>query len=196
LNPRHEHQKLLGASVPPYGVDVLFDPCLPSSGWLLAGLHHPLLHVLHPDRRLTGVLLFFHLLRPSKLLMFAFVGATVIGWYKLLLRPLMLWSMRPRGLILIPWCLVRCLMPWSLMLNRRSSAIMSLSGHFFLGLLCFQEGALRANMPTETTVMANGRSSDGMRLLSAWTITVDLFLLFIFNSGRRLWDCRFHKHSL
>jgi hypothetical protein len=87
-------------------------------------------------------------------------------------------------------------MPWSLMLNRRSSAIMSLSGHFFLGLLCFQEGALRANMPTETTVMANGRSSDGMRLLSAWTITVDLFLLFIFNSGRRLWDCRFHKHSL
>jgi hypothetical protein len=62
--------------------------------------------------------------------------------------------------------------------------------------LCFQEGALRANTPTETTVMANGRSSDGMRLLSAWTITVDLFLLFIFNSGRRLWDCRFHKHSL
>jgi hypothetical protein len=89
-------------------------------------------------------------------------------------------------------------MPWSLMLSRRSSAIMSLSGHFFLGfgLLCFQEGALRANMPTETTVMENGRSSNGMRLLNAWNIIVDLFLLFIFNSGRRLWDCRFHKHSL
>jgi hypothetical protein len=41
-------------------------------------------------------------------------------------------------------------MPWSLMLGRRSSAIMSLSGHFFLGfgLLCFKEGALRTNMPT------------------------------------------------
>jgi hypothetical protein len=36
------------------------------------------------------------------------------------------------------------------MLGRRSSAIMSLSGHFFLGfgLLCFQEGALRTNMPS------------------------------------------------
>jgi hypothetical protein len=143
-------------------------------------------------------LLFFHLLRPSKLLGFALVGATVIGWYKPLLRPLMLRSMRPRGLILIPWCLVRCLMPWSPMLSRISSAIMSLSRHFFLsfGLLCFQEGALRANMPTEIAVMANGRSSDGMRLLNAWNIIVDLFLLFIFNSWRRLWDCRFHKHSL
>jgi hypothetical protein len=146
-------------------------------------------------------LLFFHLLRPSKLLGFALVGATMIGWYKLLLRPLMLRSIRPWGLILIPWCLVRCLMPWSPMLSRRSSAIMSLSGHFFLsfGLLYFQETtvmALRANMPTETAVMANGRSSDGMRLLNAWNIIVDLFLLFIFNSGRRLWDCRFHKHSL
>jgi hypothetical protein len=112
----------------------------------------------------------------------------MIGWYKLLLRPLMLRSIRPWGLILIPWCLVRCLMPWSPMLSRRSSAIMSLSGHFFLsfGLLYFQETtvmALRANMPTETTVMANGRSSDGMRLLNAWNIIVDLFLLFIFNSG-------------
>jgi hypothetical protein len=55
------------------------------------------------------------------------------------------------------------------MLSRRSSAIMSLSGRFFLGfgLLSFQEGALRPNMPTETAVMANRRSSDGMRLLSA-----------------------------
>jgi hypothetical protein len=181
-------------------VTVLLDPSLPSSGWLLAGLHHPLHHVLHPDRRLTGVLLFFHLLRPSKLLGFALVSATVIGWYK---PPLMLRSMRPRGWILMPWslspwCLVRLLMPWSLMLDYRSSAIMSLSRHFFLGfgLLCFQKGALRVNMPTETAVMANGRSSDGMRLLSAWNIIVDLFLLFIFNSGRRLWDCRFHKHSL
>jgi hypothetical protein len=97
---------LLGASVPPHGVTVLLDPSLPSSGWLLAGLHHPLHHVLHPDRRLIGVLLFFHLLRPSKLLGFALVGAIMIGWYKPLLRPLMLRSMRPRGLILMPWCLV------------------------------------------------------------------------------------------
>jgi hypothetical protein len=89
-------------------------------------------------------------------------------------------------------------MPWSLMLSCRSSAIMNLSGHFFLdsGLLCFQEGALRPNMPTKTTVMANRRSSDGMRLMSACNIIIDLFLLFIFNSGRKLWDCRFHKHSL
>jgi len=89
-------------------------------------------------------------------------------------------------------------MPWSLMLDCRSSAIMSLSGHFFLGfgLLYFQEGALRTNMPTETAVMANWVSSDGMRLLSAWNIIVDFVLPFIFNSGRRLWDCRFHKHSL
>jgi hypothetical protein len=116
----------------------------------------------------------------SKLLGFAFVGATVIDWYKLLLRLLMLRSMRPRGLILIPWFLVRCLMPWSPMLSRRSSAIMSLSGNFFLGfgLLCFQERALRANMPTKTAVMANGRYSDGMRLLNACNIIVDLFLLF------------------
>jgi hypothetical protein len=79
-------------------------------------------------------------------------------------------------------------MPGSPMLSRRFSAIMSLFGHFLLGfgLLCFQERALRANMPTETVVMANGRSSDGMRLLNAWNIIVDLFLLFIFNSGRRL----------
>jgi hypothetical protein len=34
--------------------------------------------------------------------------------------------------------------------------------------------------------MENGRSSDGMRLLNAWNIIVDLFLIFIFNSGRRL----------
>jgi hypothetical protein len=166
---------------------------MPSIGWLLAGLHHPLHHVLHPDGRLVGVLLFFLLLRPSKVLGFALVSATVIGWYKPLLRPLMLRSMRPRGLILMPWCLspwclVRRLMPWSLMLDYRSSAIMSLSGHVFLGfgLLCFQEGALRANMPTETAVMVNGRSFDGMRLLNAWNIIVGLFLLFIFNSGRRL----------
>jgi hypothetical protein len=74
------------------------------------------------------------------------------------------------------------------MLSRRSSAIMSLSGSFFLGFghLSFQEGALRPNMPTKTAV----------RLLSAWNIIIDLFLLFIFNSGRKLWDCRFHKYSL
>jgi hypothetical protein len=89
-------------------------------------------------------------------------------------------------------------MPWSPMLSRRSSAIMSLSGHLLLGfgLLCFQERALRANMPTEIAVMENGRSFDGMSLLNAWNIIVDIFLLFIFNSGRRLWDCRFSEHSL
>jgi hypothetical protein len=84
------------------------------------------------------------------------------------------------------------------MLSHRSSTIISLSGRFFLGigLLSFQEGALRLNMPTETAVMANRRSSDGMKLLSAWNIIIDLFLLFIFNSRRKLWDCRFHKCSL
>jgi hypothetical protein len=75
---------------------------------------------------------------------------------------------------------------------------MSLFGRFFLGfgLLSFQEGALRPNMPTETAVMANRRSFDGMRLLSVWNIIIDLFLLFIFNSVRKLWDCRLHKYSL
>jgi hypothetical protein len=89
-------------------------------------------------------------------------------------------------------------MPMSLMLSHRSSAIMSLFGRFFLGfgLLSFQEGALRPNMPTETAVMVNMRSSDGMRLLSAWNIIIDLFLLFIFNNGRKLWDCRLHKYNL
>jgi hypothetical protein len=75
---------------------------------------------------------------------------------------------------------------------------MSLFWRFYLGfgLLSFQEGALRPNMPTETAVMTNRRSSDGMRLLSAWNIIIDLFLQFIFNSWRKLWDCRFHKYSL
>jgi len=55
------------------------------------------------------------------------------------------------------------------MLSHRSSAIMSLIGRFLFGfgLLCFQEGALRPNMTTETAVMANRRSFDGMRMLSA-----------------------------
>jgi len=44
--------------------------------------------------------------------------------------------------------------------------------------------------------MAYGRSSDGMRLLSAWTIIIDLVLPFIFNSRRRLKDYRFHKYRL
>jgi hypothetical protein len=89
--------------------------------------------------------------------------------------------------------MLRCLM-----LSRRSSAIMSLSWLIYLGfgLLSFQEGALRPNMPTETAVMANMRSSDGMRLLSAWNIIINLFLLFIFNNWRKLWDCRGHKYSL
>jgi len=84
------------------------------------------------------------------------------------------------------------------MLSRRSSAIMSLFGRFFLGfgLLSFQEGALRPNMPIENAVMANRRSSDGMRLLSAWNIIINLFLSFIFNNERKIWDCRLHKYSL
>jgi hypothetical protein len=55
------------------------------------------------------------------------------------------------------------------MLGQRSSAMISLSGHFFLGLclLCFKERALGLDMPTQTAVMAYRRSSDGMRLLSA-----------------------------
>jgi hypothetical protein len=44
--------------------------------------------------------------------------------------------------------------------------------------------------------MAYRRSYDGMKLLNAWNIIVDLVLPFIFKSGRRLWDCRFHKQSL
>jgi len=53
---------------------------------LLAGLHHPLHHTLYPDRWLTEVLLFFHLLRPHKLLGFFLGVATVIGRYKWLLK--------------------------------------------------------------------------------------------------------------
>jgi hypothetical protein len=148
------------------------------------------------------ILIFFHLLTPSKLLGFVLGVATVIGWYKSLLRLLMLrcmvsLCMRPRSLI--SWCLIiGSLIPWSLELGRRSSAMISLLGHIFLGLgfLSLQEGALRTNMPTYTTVMAYGRSSNEMRLLSAWNIIVDLVLPFIFNNGRRLWDCRFHKYSL
>jgi len=76
--------------------------------------------------------------------------------------------------------------------------MISLSGHFFLGLrlLCFKEGALRSDMPTQAAVMAYRRSSDGMRLLSAWNIIINLVLPFIFSNGGRLWDCRFHKYSL
>jgi hypothetical protein len=154
---------------------------------------------LHPNRRLTGVLL----LRASQLPRFALVSATLIGWYKPLLRPLTLRSMKPRGFELMswclsPWCLIGYLMPRSLMLSCRYSAMLSLSRHFFLGFgfLCFQEGAMRPYMPTETVVMANRGSSDGMRLLSAWNIIIDLFLLFIFNNWRELWDYRRHKHSL
>jgi len=134
---------LLGASIPPYGVTDLLDPSLPSCGWLLARLYHPLHHALYPDRWFIVILLFFHLLRPSKLLGFVLGGATVIGWYKSLLRPLMLrclvsWCMGPKSLI--SWCLmVRSLIPWSLKLGRRSSTMISLSRYFFLGLgfLCF-----------------------------------------------------------
>jgi len=64
---------LLGAYVPPHGVTVVLDPSMPSCVWLLARLHlltHPFHHALHLDRWLTEVLIFFHLLRPSKLLGF------------------------------------------------------------------------------------------------------------------------------
>jgi len=44
--------------------------------------------------------------------------------------------------------------------------------------------------------MGYGRFSDGMRLLSAWNIIIDLVFPFIFSSARRLWDCRFYKYSL
>jgi hypothetical protein len=98
------------------------------------------------------ILIFFHFLRPSKLLGFVLGVATKIGWYKSLLRPLrplmlrclVSWCMRPRSLI------IGSLISWSLELGRRSSAMISLSGHFFLGFgfLSLQEGALRTNMPT------------------------------------------------
>jgi hypothetical protein len=67
------------------------------------------------------------------------------------------------------------------MLNCRYNAILSLSRHFFLdfGLLCFQEGALKPYMPTETAVMANRRSSDGMRLLSDENVKCRIFPLNI-----------------
>jgi hypothetical protein len=45
-------------------------------------------------------------------------------------------------------------------------------------------------------MMAYRRSSDGIRLLTAWNIIINLVLPFIFSSGRRLWDCRFHKNSI
>ncbi|XP_062176085.1 uncharacterized protein LOC133881146 [Alnus glutinosa] len=41
--------------------------------------------------------------------------------------------------------------------------------------------------------MAYGGSSDGIRLLCAWNIIIELVLLFIFSSGSRLWDCRFFR---
>jgi hypothetical protein len=84
------------------------------------------------------------------------------------------------------------------MLGQRSIAMISLSGHFFLGLrlLCFKKGALGSDMPTQTAVTAYKRSSDGMSLLSAWNIIINLVLPFIFSNGGRLWDCRFDKYSL
>jgi hypothetical protein len=43
--------------------------------------------------------------------------------------------------------------------------------------------------------MAYRRSSDGMGLLSARNISIKLALPFIFNRGRRIWDCRLNKNS-
>jgi hypothetical protein len=54
-------------------VILLLDPNLPSSGWLLAGLHlliHPLHHALHPISWLAVVLIIFHLQRPFRVLGF------------------------------------------------------------------------------------------------------------------------------
>jgi hypothetical protein len=146
-------------SIPPHGVNVilLLGLSMPSSAWLLAGLHlltHPLHHALHPNRWLYVVLFIFHLLRPFRVFEFDLGFATMIGRYKSLLRSLMLrclvsWCMRPRSMI--SWCLmIRSLITWSLILGQRSSAMISLSGHFFLGLrlLCFKKGALRSDMPT------------------------------------------------
>jgi len=162
-------------------------------------------------KQLTVVLILFHFLRPFRVLAFDLGFATMIGRYKSLLRSQLLRClvprcMRPRGLILrnlMPWCLppgslVRCLIPWSLMLGQKSSAMISLYRHFFLGLrlLCFKEGALGSNMPTQTTLVAYRRSFDGMRLLSAWNIIINLVLPFIFSNGGRFWDCRFDKCSL
>jgi hypothetical protein len=77
----------------------------------------------------------------------------VIGWYKPLLRPLVprcmvSWCMRPK--ILISRCLIiRSLIPWSLKLGRRSSAIICLSDFFpDLGFLSLEKGALRTYMLT------------------------------------------------
>jgi hypothetical protein len=169
-------------------------------------LAHPLHHVLHPNKWLFVVLIIFHLLRPFQVLGFDLGFANVIGRYKSLLRSLMLRCLVPRCMrtrSLMPWCLspwsfVRCLISWSLMLGQRSNAMISWSGYFFLDLrfLCFKEGALGLDMPTQTVVVAYRRSSDGMRLLSAWYIIINLVLPFIFSNGGRLWDCRFDKYSL
>jgi hypothetical protein len=43
--------------------------------------------------------------------------------------------------------------------------------------------------------MAYRRFSDGMRLLSVWNISINFSIPFIFNSGGRLWDCKFNKDS-
>jgi hypothetical protein len=93
--------------------------------------------------------------------------ATMIGRKKSLLRPLMLRSLAPWGMMpgvlmpwdlirslmpwsLIPWNLVRIQMPWSLMLGQRSCAVICLFGHFFLDLssLSFEEGVLGSYVPT------------------------------------------------
>jgi len=44
--------------------------------------------------------------------------------------------------------------------------------------------------------MAYRRSYDGMRLLSAWNIIINLVLSFVFSNGEMLRDCRFDKNSL
>jgi hypothetical protein len=52
--------------------------------------------------------------------------------------------------LVLPWSMIRSLIPWSLMLGERSCAIICLLGYFFLDFrfLGFEEGALGSNMPT------------------------------------------------
>jgi hypothetical protein len=80
-------------------VFLLLDLSLPSYGWLLAGLYlltHPLHHTLHPNRSLPAVLIIFHLLQFFGMLGFVELGfATMTGWNKSLLRPLMLRHLVP-----------------------------------------------------------------------------------------------------
>jgi hypothetical protein len=125
VNP---HQ--LGESILLQGVNfyLLSDLFLPSFWWLLTGLHlmiHPLYHALHPNRQLPIELIILHLLRLLREVPgFVSLGfAILIGRKNSLLRPLMMRSLAPWGVML-----------WSLMLAQRSCAKIYLSGHLFFDL--------------------------------------------------------------